>query len=103
RGSFGGRRAVVHRGAGARVRGPVAAAARQPALRGAFRVPLGIPGLAVLAALPILLIVAAVGLEASSREIGLPGVLVAGLLAAAGPVVYAALRGRLRAKQHLAA
>jgi len=75
----------------------------EPALRGAFRVPLGIPGLAVLAALPILLIVAAVGLEASSREIGLPGVLVAGLLAAAGPVVYAALRGRLRAKQHLAA
>src|SRR3989441_1396032 len=66
----------------------------EPARRGAFRVPLGIPGLAVLAALPILLIVAAVGLEASSREIGLPGVLVAGLLAAAGPVGYAALGGR---------
>jgi amino acid transporter len=60
----------------------------EPELRGAFRVPLGIPGLATLAALPILLIVAAVVLEIRSHEIGLPGVAVAVVLALAGPVWY---------------
>src|SRR5207248_875980 len=53
----------------------------EPELRGAFRVPLGVPALVVLGALPILLILSAVGLEIRSREVGLPGVLVAGLLA----------------------
>jgi amino acid transporter len=60
----------------------------EPELRGAFRVPLGIPGLALLAALPILLIVAAVLLEIRSHEIGLPGVVAAVVLALAGPVWY---------------
>src|SRR5881409_3927253 len=68
----------------------------EPALRGAFRVPLGAPALAVLGALPILLILSAAGLEIQSREIGLPGVLVAAVLAAAGPVAYAALGGGQR-------
>ena len=69
---------------------------REPHLRGAFRVPLGVPGLAALAALPLLLLVAAVGLEIRSREIALPGVIVAVLLAAVGPVAYAALGGGRR-------
>jgi amino acid transporter len=60
----------------------------EPELRGPFRVPLGVPGLAVLAALPILVIVAAVILEIRSHEIGLPGVLAAVALALAGPVWY---------------
>jgi amino acid transporter len=60
----------------------------EPDLRGAFRVPLGVPGLAVLAAMPILLIVAAVVLEIHSHEIGLPGVAAAVALAIAGPVWY---------------
>ena len=60
----------------------------EPELRGPFRVPLGVPGLAVLAALPILVIVAAVILEIRSDEIGLPGVLAAVVLALAGPVWY---------------
>ncbi|HYK83035.1 MAG TPA: APC family permease [Gemmatimonadales bacterium] len=60
----------------------------EPGLRGAFRVPLGVRGLAVLAALPILLLVAAVTLEVQSRAHGLPGVLVALLLVAAGPLTY---------------
>jgi amino acid transporter len=63
----------------------------EPGLRGSFRVPLGIPGLAVLAALPILVIVGAVALEIRSHEIGLPGVLAAVVLALAGPVWYRAL------------
>jgi amino acid transporter len=60
----------------------------EPELRGAYRVPLGVPGLAVLGSLPILLILFAVGLEIQSHEIGLPGVLVAVALALAGPVWY---------------
>ena len=63
----------------------------EPELRGAFRVPLGVPGLAALAALPMLLIGAAVVLEVHSRTIGLVGVAVAVLLAAVGPVLYPAL------------
>ena len=63
----------------------------EPELRGPFRVPLGIPGLAVLAALPILVIVAAVILEIRSHEIGLPGVMAAVVLALAGPVWYRAV------------
>ncbi len=61
--------------------------------------PLGAPALTVLGALPILLILSAVGLEIQSREIGLPGVLVAGSLAAVGPMAYGALvKRRLPAK-----
>jgi amino acid transporter len=66
----------------------------EPELRGAFRVPAGIPVLTLLAALPVLLLVVAVALEVRSRAIGLPGVLVAVCLAAAGPLAYAGLLGR---------
>ena len=75
----------------------------EPELRGAFRVPLGVPALVVLGALPILLILSAVGLEIRSREVGLPGVLVAGLLAAVGPVAYVALGGGRKVKEGAAA
>ncbi|PYO75919.1 MAG: hypothetical protein DMD67_10095 [Gemmatimonadetes bacterium] len=66
----------------------------EPTLRGAFRVPVGVPVLTVLAALPVLLLILAVALEVRSRTIGLPGVLVALCLAAAGPLAYAALFDR---------
>ncbi len=72
----------------------------EPDLRGAFRVPVGVPLLVTLAALPLLLLIAGVALEVQSRTIGLPGVLVALVLAAIGPAVYAALvqqRARRRA------
>ena len=61
---------------------------REPELRGAFRVPVGIPVLVILALLPMAFITAAVALEVHSKEIGLPGVVVAALLACAGPVWY---------------
>src|SRR5438046_2905574 len=54
----------------------------EPGLRGAFRVPVGVPLLVTLAALPLLLLSAGVALEVQSRTIGLPGVLVALVLAA---------------------
>lgn len=60
----------------------------EPELRGSFRVPVGIPVLAVLAAMPIVLILVAVGLELHSHEIGLPGVAAAVVLAIAGPIWY---------------
>ncbi len=63
----------------------------EPALRGAFRVPVRTAVLVGLAALPILVLVAAVALEVQSRAIGLPGVVVAGSLAVLGPFVYAGL------------
>ena len=67
----------------------------EPELRGAFRVPLGIPGLSILAALPLLLIVSAVALEIRSEEIGLPGVITAVVLAVAGPIWYLLRRAEL--------
>ncbi len=67
---------------------------REPALRGSFRVPMGVPVLAVLAALPVLLLVVGVVLEVRSREIGLPGVLVAAALTAVGIAGYGLLRRR---------
>jgi len=74
----------------------------EPALRGAFRVPLDVPWLVALAALPLLVLVAGVVLEVRSRAIGLPGVLVAVLLALAGPPVYAGLRARRAAASAVA-
>jgi len=65
---------------------------REPELRGPFRVPVGVPGLVVLAAMPVLLLAGGVVLEVQSRDIGLPGILVALALAGVGPVLYAAAR-----------
>ena len=74
----------------------------EPTLRGAFRVPLGVPWLVALAALPLVVLALGVALEVRSRAIGLPGVLVAVLLAAAGPPVYAGLRARRAAASAVA-
>jgi amino acid transporter len=60
----------------------------EPQLRGPFRVPLGIPGLVVLAAMPLLLMFAAVVLALQSREIGMPGIITAVVLAVAGPLWF---------------
>ena len=74
----------------------------EPALRGAFRVPLGVAWLVALASLPLVVLALGVALEVRSRAIGLPGVLVAVLLAAAGPPVYAGLRARRAAASAVA-
>src|SRR5881398_792731 len=66
----------------------------EPTLRGAFRVPLGVRWLVALASLPLVVLVAGLVLEVRSRAIGLPGVVVAVLLAVVGPPVYLALRAR---------
>ncbi|HXL05534.1 MAG TPA: hypothetical protein VN964_01325, partial [Gemmatimonadales bacterium] len=74
----------------------------EPTLRGAFRVPLGVPWLVALASLPLVVLVAGLVLEVRSRAIGLPGVVVAVLLALAGPPVYAGLRARRAAASAVA-
>jgi len=69
---------------------------REPALRGAFRIPLGEAALVVLAALPALVLCAAVALEVRSRTVGLVGVGVAAAFGLAGPLAYPALGRRAR-------
>ncbi|HXY68220.1 MAG TPA: APC family permease [Gemmatimonadales bacterium] len=69
---------------------------REPALRGAFRIPLGEAALVVLAALPALVLCAAVALEVQSRTVGLVGVGVAAAFGLAGPLAYPALGRRAR-------
>lgn len=62
---------------------------REPALRGAFRVPVGIPGLALLMALPLSVFSFAVTLSFLDGEYGLPATLAALGAAGLGPVAYA--------------
>ena len=71
----------------------------EPALRGRFRVPVGVGALGVLAAFPLLLLALGVALEVRARATGLPGVVVAVSLAVLGPAVYVALRARRARKR----
>lgn len=63
----------------------------EPALRGPFRVPLPVPALAALAALPVGMIAVATALEVRSADAGLPGVIASVVLGLLGPVGYHAL------------
>lgn len=69
---------------------------KEPALRGPFRIPLSTGAVAGLAALPPLVLAAAVALELGGADAGYVGVLVGLGLAAVGPGVYAALAPRER-------
>ena len=67
----------------------VALRAREPALRGAFRIPLGTRGVAALAALPLLVLLLVVGLSFADGEYGLPAVLGAAVAIGLGPLSWA--------------
>ena len=69
----------------------------EPALRGDFRIPVGRAGVTVLAVLPLLILLAVVGLEMRDGEYGRPAV--AGALAAAllGPLFYSVVKRRRHA------
>jgi amino acid transporter len=67
---------------------------REPTLRGAFRLPLGVRGLSVLIALPVTFFVVAVGLSLLDGDYGLPAVLAAAAAAGLGPLAYAFARAR---------
>jgi amino acid transporter len=67
---------------------------REPELRGAFRIPLGTGGVALLAALPLGVLFLVVGLSFADGEYGMPAVIGAAVAIALGPAVYWLARSR---------
>ena len=61
---------------------------KEPGLRGAFRIPVGRTGVILLAALPMLVLLAVVALEVQDGEHGYPAVISALIAAALGPPAY---------------
>lgn len=72
---------------------------KEPELRGAFRIPLNTFGVAVLAAIPMLVLSFVVWLEMHDGEFGLPAVTAALLATAVGPLAYLAAKRFLRAER----
>jgi membrane protein DedA with SNARE-associated domain len=64
----------------------------EPTLRGTFRIPLGTGGVALLAALPLAVLLLVTGLSIADGEYGVPALAGAGLAIAAGPLCYYAAR-----------
>jgi amino acid transporter len=68
---------------------------REPGLRGAFRIPLGRPGVIGLAALPMVVLLGVIAISFRDGEYGIPAVIGAGVAIVLGPVVYGLVtRGR---------
>ena len=61
---------------------------KEPQLRGSFRIPGGFITVAVLAAIPMLILLLVVGLEVQDGEYGVPALVGAMIAALAGPVAY---------------
>ncbi len=61
---------------------------KEPQLRGAFRIPAGFKTVCVLAAIPMVMLIAVVALEIQDGEYGLPAVSGALIAALVGPVAY---------------
>ena len=60
----------------------------EPELRGSFRIPVGRGGVALLAALPMVVLVGVVAISFRDGEYGLPAVIGAGVAIALGPIMY---------------
>jgi amino acid transporter len=60
----------------------------EPSLRGAFRIPLGRGGVALLAALPMIVLTGVIAISFRDGEYGVPAVISAAVAIAAGPVMY---------------
>src|SRR5437762_13325169 len=60
----------------------------EPSLRGVFRIPLGRTGVAVLAGLPMLVLVGVIGVSFADGEYGLPAVIGTAVAIVAGPLMY---------------
>ena len=65
---------------------------KEPELRGAFRIPLGTRGVAVLAAMPACVLVLVVVLSYTEGDVALPSLLGSVIAMAIGPLVYRACR-----------
>jgi amino acid transporter len=66
----------------------------EPSLRGAFRIPLGRGGIAILAALPMIVLLGVIAISFRDGEYGLPAVIGATVAIAAGTVMYRLARHR---------
>ena len=66
----------------------------EPSLRGVFRIPLGRTGVAVLASLPMIVLVGVIGVSFADGEYGLPAVIGTAIAIAAGPLMYRVARRR---------
>lgn len=62
---------------------------KEPGLRGSFRIPVGRRGVIALAVLPMVILVAVVGLSFRDGEYGLPAVIGAAVAITLGPLAYA--------------
>jgi amino acid transporter len=60
----------------------------EPSLRGVFRIPLGRTGVAVLASMPMIVLVGVIGVSFADGEYGLPAVIGTAIAIAAGPLMY---------------
>jgi amino acid transporter len=60
----------------------------EPSLRGAFRIPIGRGGVAILAALPMIVLLGVVTMSLRDGEYGIPALIGAALAIAAGPILY---------------
>jgi amino acid transporter len=68
---------------------------REPWVRGVFRIALSRRGVTILAALPMIVLVAVIAISFRDGEYGLPAVIGAGLAIALGPVMYRLARMRM--------
>jgi amino acid transporter len=60
----------------------------EPSLRGVFRIPLGRTGVAILAALPMIVLVGVIGVSFADGEYGFPAVIGTAVAIATGPLMY---------------
>ena len=67
----------------------------EPSLRGVFRIPLGRTGVAVLAGLPMLVLVGVIGVSFADGEYGLPAVIGTAVAIVAGPLMYRLAQRRI--------
>jgi amino acid transporter len=68
---------------------------REPALRGAFRIPVGTAGVTAIAILPLCVLGLVVVLSFQDGEYGLPALIGAAVAIGAGPIAYSLARRRL--------
>jgi amino acid transporter len=74
----------------------VALRRREPTLRGSFRIPVGSVGVALLAALPLCVLLLVVALSFADGEYGLPAMVGAGVAITLGPLAYALAKAHRR-------
>jgi amino acid transporter len=78
---------------------PVHLRKSEPELRGTFRIPVGRTGVALLAALPMVVLIGVIAISFRDGEYGLPAVIGAGVAIALGPLMYTVSSRRSRATE----